>query len=195
MKENRFFITGTGTNVGKTLVSMLLCKKFGFKYCKPIQSGSAFGTDFDYISSMGIEIFQPSYNLLAPLSPNIAAKYEKIDIDAQKIKIPDCENLIVEGAGGIFVPINNEFLMTYIPKKFNLETIIVAKGGLGVINSTLLTIAALKAEKLPIRGVIFNCASDDEIASIMQFCDVKNLGRIDHISCLNTDNIAHDINL
>ncbi len=158
----KFFITGTDTGVGKTLVSAILTAVMEASYWKPIQSGVA-----DEISEEEKvknlihldekKIIDPVYTLQASLSPDQAADLEQIKIDLDKINLPNNQDgLIVEGAGGVFVPINTTQSMLDVMQKFQLPIIIVARGTLGTINHTLLTIEALRKRNLFIHGVVFS---------------------------------------
>jgi len=193
--SHRYFVTGTGTGIGKTIISAILCKKFNCQYFKPIQSGSILGNDVDFIKRFNIKIIDSKYNFRAPFSPNIAAKKSNEKIDINEIKILENINLIVEGAGGVFVPINEEFLMIDLIKKLNLEVIVVTKSGLGMINHTLLTIFALQKYQISIKGIIVNgLICEDEIESILQFCDIKIIARVPYID-KNFDFSGIEINL
>lgn len=159
---SQYFITGTDTGVGKTLTAAILTLALKSVYWKPIQSGIA-----DEISDCeSVKIltqlpdahFLPSnYSLKASLSPDQAAELENISIDMNTISLPQMhKNLIIEGAGGIFVPLNHDTLLLDLMKKFNLPIIIVTRGTLGTINHTLLTIEALRNRGLNVHGIIIN---------------------------------------
>ncbi|EKD73857.1 MAG: dethiobiotin synthetase [uncultured bacterium] len=154
-----YFVTGTDTHVGKTVVSAMLLQLLQGCYWKPIQAGLP-GDLTDVQTLTGLpdkHFFSSTYNLNAPLSPHQAALLEDIQIDLQSCRVPVCENaLIVEGAGGVFVPINDMACMLDLMKQLNFPVIIVARGTLGTINHTLLTIEALRHRQIPIHGVVFN---------------------------------------
>jgi dethiobiotin synthase len=158
----RFFITGTDTGVGKTLVSALITKAFDGCYWKPIQSGVAEEMpDRDTVHALTDlprdRLFYSTYELQAALSPNQAAAQENIDIDILQCEIPVCDRaLITEGAGGVFVPLNQRHCMLDLMTRLNFPVIIVTRGTLGTINHTLLTIEALRRRNLTICGVVFN---------------------------------------
>ena len=163
MEQKTFFITGTNTNIGKTIVSSLFCKALNADYYKPIQSGSITGDDDcravqNFTNFSDEKIHRPIYELKEPLSPHEAAKLEGITIDIDKLIIPNTRgnNLIIEGAGGVLVPINNKFLMIDLIKKMSVPVIIVASSGLGTINHTLLTIESIRKRKIEIYGVVLN---------------------------------------
>lgn len=151
----RIFITGTGTDVGKTLISSWLCLKMGFDYFKPIQTGQS--TDSAQVRELsGTKIYPSIYSYQAPVSPHLAAALENEIIDPTKIVLPDEPNLIIEGAGGLLVPLNKNFLMIDLIQQLNVPVIIVAHSGLGTINHTLLSLEALRARNIAILGVILN---------------------------------------
>jgi dethiobiotin synthase len=159
-----YFITGTDTNVGKTLTAAVLTYILKACYWKPIESGLAdeapSAEQVQKLTALGAEHFLPSrYSLQASLSPDQAAALEGITIKLEDCKLPiTAKPLIVEGAGGIYVPLNEQHSMLDLMKQFALPVIIVARGSLGTINHTLLTIAALRQHAIPIHGVVFNGA-------------------------------------
>lgn len=161
-KMKKFFITGTDTGVGKTLTSAVLTFALKAHYWKPIQSGVADETaDYEKIQQLtGLAdtyFFPSAYVLKASLAPGQAAHLENIFIDIKKINLPEISSsLIVEGAGGIFVPLNQTNLVLDLIKKINFPVIIVSRGTIGTINHTLLTIEALRQRKIMIEGIIFS---------------------------------------
>ena len=157
----RFFITGTDTGVGKTVVSALLCAALDAYYWKPIQTGTREGTDSRTVARIAelprAKILRESYRFGPPVSPHLAAQKAGVRIDFDDIRLPAIgvtENLIVEGAGGAFVPINDAQLMTDLMKHLGLRVLLVARTTLGTINHTLLSLAALRTARLTVRGVI-----------------------------------------
>lgn len=155
------FITGTGTDVGKTIVSSILCEWLKADYWKPIQSGDPKGGDRITIESLvrhtGFTAHPESFKFQAPLSPHAAAKMEQVSINLNTIKIPDTNRpLIIEGAGGLLVPINyeNQTICDLIIH-LGAKTIVVVKEYLGNINHTLLTIEHLKRNHVKIAGLVF----------------------------------------
>ena len=158
-----FFISGTGTDVGKTIISTVLVKKLGADYFKPIQCGknSLCETDSDVVKKLcpKVKIFSESYFFKNPVSPNIASQMEKKKVELKeilKIKKEKIKNkIIIEGAGGLQVPINDKYLMSDVAKKFNLPLILVAKTSLGTINHTLMSIQIIKEKKINFFGIVF----------------------------------------
>ncbi len=158
-----FFISGTGTNVGKTIISSVLVKKLGADYFKPIQCGknSSSETDSDVVKKLcpKVKIFTESYFFIKPESPNIASQKENKKVELKellKIRKEKTNNkIIIEGAGGLQVPINDNYLMSDVAKKFNLPLILVAKTSLGTINHTLMSIQIIKEKKINFCGIVF----------------------------------------
>jgi dethiobiotin synthetase len=156
-----FFITGTDTGVGKTVVSALLCAALDAYYWKPIQTGTREGTDRRTVELLGelprAKLLPETYRFSPPVSPHLAAQKAGVTIELRRIQMPEFgvkENLIVEGAGGALVPINETQLMTDLMKHLGLPVLLVARTALGTINHTLLSLAALRSAGLNVRGVI-----------------------------------------
>lgn len=150
------FVTGTGTGVGKTLVSTGLCLHFQADYWKPIQTGHP--TDRDYVRQFISEkkIHKSTYHFQAPLSPNQSAELENKKITLRQIKPPKSEFLIVEGCGGVFVPLNKTQTQLDLMSQLNFPVIVTAQSGLGTLNHTLLTLEVLAARNLPVLGLILS---------------------------------------
>ena len=182
----RFFITGIGTNVGKTVVAAILTEALEADYWKPIQAGDLDNSDSieikRLISNKKTKIYPETYRLSNPLSPHAAAKYDSVEIDINKITIPITDNhLIIEGAGGLMVPLNEEKLMIDLIQQIKIEVILVSKHYLGSINHTLLSIEILKSRNIPIRGIIFNGNKNQDTEQIiLKYSSIQFLGRINH---------------
>lgn len=160
-----YFVTANGTGCGKTLVSAIICEKTGFDYWKPIQSGM---DDCDSVSIKNLisnkktKIFTERFKLKTPVSPHQSAEIDGIKIDLSEIMLPyNSENLIVEGAGGVLVPLNYErdFVID-IAKNIDAEIVLVSSLYLGSINHTLLTFNELEKRSIKIKGIIFNGISN-----------------------------------
>jgi dethiobiotin synthetase len=158
---SRFFVTGTDTGVGKTVASALLCAALDAIYWKPIQTGTRDGADRPTVMRLaelpGVRTRPEAYRFAPPVSPHLAARNAGVRIDLHKIKLPRIasrENLIAEGAGGALVPINDRQLMTDLMCHLGLPVLLVARTALGTINHTLLSLAALRAAHLDVRGII-----------------------------------------
>jgi len=159
--SSRFFVTGTDTGVGKTVVSALLCAALDAFYWKPIQTGTRQGTDRSAVLRLAqlsrSHTVPEAYCFGPPVSPHLASRRAGVRIDLRRITMPQLlvrENLIAEGAGGPLVPINGTQLMTSLMRHLGLPVLLVARTALGTINHTLLSLAALRAAHLDVRGVI-----------------------------------------
>ena len=160
------FITGIDTNVGKTVISSILVEAFHYDYWKPIQCGDLENSDRKVVLSMVqnqiSRIHEEAYVFSKAASPHLAAKPNKIDI--KNIKRPVNQRpLIIEGAGGLLVPLNERYYMVDLIKKLNCNTVIVSRNYVGSINHTLATVEVLQKRGLPILGIIFNGVHDSEI--------------------------------
>ncbi len=185
------FVGGIGTDVGKTLASAILSTALSRDYWKPIQSGSLDYTDSDYLSSLSpsIRTHPETYQLSAALSPHAAAEIDGIKISLDKIKKPETPNsLIIEGAGGLLVPLNEKDLVIDLIEKLDVPVLLVSKNYLGSINHTLLSIEALKTRDIPIIGVLFNGEENIQSESIIiKNSKIPHLGRIPLASRIDTD--------
>ncbi len=192
----QYFITGTNTDVGKTIISALLCEHLKADYFKPIQTGSQEILDANTIKSLtDAKIYENSYKLKVPASPAFAAVQENIEIDFKNIKLPDTnsKNLIVEGAGGCMVPINSWQTTLDLINYLNIPTIVVVKNELGCVSSTLTTILALRSRNIDIAGIILNGNNDllDNHKAIEYYGKVDVLDMINKINPLNKDSIKN----
>ncbi len=180
----RFFVTGTDTGVGKTVISGLLAAGLEAFYWKPVQSGSVQGLDSEQVALWaGLDrekIIPEVYTLKEPLSPHLAAKRESVLIDPERLHIPDAEGtLIIEGAGGIMVPLNNDLLILDWVRTLAIPVLIVAPNRLGVINHTLLTISALGCYGVKTLGVILNGEPNmDHVQAIEHFGKTPVLAQV-----------------
>jgi dethiobiotin synthetase len=193
---SRFFITGTDTGIGKTLVSALLCAALDAIYWKPIQTGTREDSDRDTVmrlAEIGRErTLDEAYRFAPPVSPHLAARLAGVRIDFRRIKLPKpprlpkSANLITEGAGGALVPINKRQLTTDLMKHLGLPVLLVARTALGTINHTLLSIAALRAAKLDLRGVILSGKPNREnLRAIEHYGDVEVIGSVPLLKKIN----------
>ena len=155
-----YFITGIGTDVGKTIASSILVEALESDYWKPIQSGASTDNDTlkvrSLISNKKTKFYPEAYCFKAPLSPHEAAATENVEIKINEIKLPESDSLIIEGAGGIMVPLNNRLTFLDLIKEFDIPVILVIKHYLGAINHSLLSIEVLKNNDIKIKGLIFN---------------------------------------
>jgi dethiobiotin synthetase len=157
----QFWIAGTDTNVGKTAISAWIASQTGFDYWKPVQTGSLEGTDSDFIRKIsGVRTHPEAYCYQDPISPHEASKRENRPIHLESISIPTGDHLIIEGVGGVMVPLNQKQFLIDLMESWMIPVIVVARSTLGTINHTCLTIEVLKSRKIPILGVILNGPQD-----------------------------------
>ncbi|GGF11283.1 dethiobiotin synthase [Hymenobacter cavernae] len=161
MTSERLFITGIGTDVGKTFVAAILTEALGADYWKPVQAGLAPTTDSatvrQLVTNLGSHFHPEAYRLQLPASPHLAAATEGILIHPEVFTLPQTDNhLIVEGAGGLLVPLAPGFLVADLIAQLGLATVVVSRHYLGSINHTLLTLEALRQRGLAVRGLVFN---------------------------------------
>ena len=180
----KLFITGIGTNVGKTIASAIITQALEADYWKPIQAGEVDFGDKHKVQSLlenkKSKIWDNSYILQTPASPHYAAEVDGITIDLAQIKEPKTKNhLVIEGAGGILVPINETQTVLDLVQP-DYQVIVVSRHYLGSINHTLLTVEALRNRKLKIAGIIFS--GDENTATesiILKTTQLSMLGRIE----------------
>lgn len=181
----KLFITGIGTDVGKTVASAIVVEALEADYWKPIQSGDLDNSDTDKVKarvSNTKSIFHPNaYALQTPASPHYSAAIEGVTIDLNAIKEPKTKNhLVIEGAGGVFVPLNEtDTIIDLIQPDY--KVIVVSRHYLGSINHTLLTIEALKSRNISIAGIIFS--GDENQATehiVLSKSSLPMLGRIEN---------------
>ena len=181
---HKIIVAGSGTDVGKTIVSAILTHLFDADYWKPIQCGDEENSDStlmkNWIDSKRHTVHPPAYSFKSPLSPHHAARLEEISIAFDTIIIPQTtRSLIIEGVGGIFVPLTTKIRSIDLFETWNCKWIIVSKHYLGSINHTLLTIEALKQHQVSIAGIIFNGESNpDTEAAILEISQLPCLGRL-----------------
>jgi len=153
------FITGTDTGVGKTLLSALLVAALNRKYWKPIQTGAKDGTDRSEVMKWaGVtedQTYPENYIFNPPVSPHLAAEQKKTAINLRRIRRPKSRSpLVIEGAGGVFAPINKDSFMLDLIRQLKAPAIVASRTGLGTINHTLLTLAAIRDAELGLRGIV-----------------------------------------
>lgn len=183
-----YFVTGIDTDSGKTLVSAILCEALQADYWKPIQAGLP--KDSDTVRSLisnSKTHFHPERHLLSlPASPHASAKAENVTIQLQDFIAPKAENLIIEGAGGCLVPINQTDFVIDLAAHLNATVILVADLYLGSINHTLLTANLLMQRGVTVHGLIFNGDSNPESESIIlkhtQYRKLLHVAREQHIT-------------
>lgn len=192
----KFFVTGIGTDVGKTVVSAVLVDALQADYWKPIQAGDLDNSDTHKVQSLvsntHSKFHKEAYRLNTPASPHYAAEIDGVEIALDNIQLPQTNNqLIIEGAGGLLVPINKkgETIVDVI-KHLDASVILVSRHYLGSINHTLLSLNVIKSEGLKVEGIIFvgdeNKATEQIITTIS---GVKVLGRIPNLNSITNEAI------
>jgi len=195
------FITGIDTEVGKTVISAIIVQALGAAYWKPVQCGDLSFSDSDKIKEWThIKenwIQKEAYRLEAPMSPHAAAELEGVEINLDHFQIPevDAQMLIIEGAGGLYVPLNRKDCMIDLIQKLGAPVILVSKNYLGSINHTLLSINALKESNINIAGIIFNGEETPTTQSIIeQMGEVPIIGRVEQMETIDRENITKEAN-
>jgi dethiobiotin synthetase len=190
-----FVVTGTDTGVGKTVVAAGLAGHLGARYWKPIQSGLDEESDSDAVRRLTAgraQVLPEGWRLTTPCSPHEAARIDGVRIDPEALVLPAGEGpLVVEGAGGVLVPVNDDTLFADLFAAWGLPVILVARTTLGTINHSLLSLAALRARRLAVAGVIYsgeeNAASE---AAITGFGQCRHLGRLPRLDPLTATALA-----
>ncbi len=178
------FVTGNDTGVGKTVVSAILVQSLGADYWKPVQAGELERTDMDRVKSLvsrdDVRYYPEAYRLSQPMSPHAAAARDGVSIAIDQIRVPAVPGrLIIEGAGGVMVPLNHSELMIDLIARCNAGVVVVVKHYLGSINHTLLTLDALQRRNLDVLGIIFCGGSNSESeAVILAKSGARSLGSI-----------------
>ncbi len=189
------FVTGIGTGIGKTIVSAILVEKLKADYWKPIQSGDLDNSDTDKVRrlvSNPTSKFHPEcYRLTQPFSPHKSAALDGIEICLENFTIPATENqLVIEGAGGLMVPLNNQDLMIDLIDHLNAEVILIIQHYLGSINHSLLSLEVLKIRNIPVEGIIFNGQSDKYSEDIiLKHYPIKVIARIPELNNIDSDSV------
>lgn len=157
-----FFVTGTDTGIGKTIVTAMLTKGLNASYWKPVQSGLQEETDTDAVKRLtGLpenHFKKETYRLNEPLSPHASAAIDDVEIEMEQLVMPEyhTNHLIVEGAGGVLVPLNDENMIIDLIAQLEIPALVVSRSELGTLNHTFLTLEALRQRDIPVLGVIMN---------------------------------------
>ncbi|MBB4154390.1 dethiobiotin synthetase [Sphingomonas jinjuensis] len=188
-------VTGTDTDVGKTVFAAALAQALGAQYWKPVQAGLDPGSDAGTVAALGVpaaRVLPEAYRLLIPCSPHLAAEIDGIAIDPDRLVPPMVDGpLVVEGAGGALVPVTRSLLYADLFARWGHPVVIVARTALGTINHSLLTIEALRHRGVPILGIAFNGdANEDSEATIAALGNVRRLGRLPRLDPLDPASLA-----
>jgi dethiobiotin synthase len=190
-----FFVTGTDTDVGKTVVAAWLVARLGASYWKPVQAGTDPETDSDTVRRLaGVgpdRILPEAYVLPDPLAPHEAARRAGLAIDMAKIVPPASDRpLVVEGAGGLMVPLGEQSYVIDLARDLDLPLILVARSTLGTINHTLLSLEAIRRRGLPLAGVVINGPeTPHNRAAIERYGRVHVIAEIPRLDPLTTSSL------
>lgn len=188
---NGFIVTGTDTDIGKTVFAAGLAGALGAHYWKPVQAGVDPEGDKERVAALSglppSHILPEAYRLTTPASPHLAARIDGIEITAERLALPKVDGpLVVEGAGGLMVPVSESLLMIDLFALWGLPVILCARTGLGTINHSLLSIEALRTRAIPIAGIAFIGAAHAENERIIPLLGkVRSLGRLPYIDPLD----------
>jgi len=187
-------ITGTDTGIGKTIFAAGLAAAIGATYWKPIQSGlDGEASDSETAIRLGVRHVLPeAYRLTEPLSPHRAAELDGISIDPARLTLREVsDRLVIEGAGGLLVPVTRNLLYADLFARWGAPVVLVARTALGTINHSLLSIEAMRRRGLAILGIAFvGDANEDNEATIAALGGVKRLGRLPRLDPLDADSLA-----
>lgn len=189
-------VSGTDTGIGKTVVAAGLAAALGAQYWKPVQAGIEDGTDAREAASLGVppmHVLPEAYRLALPASPHLAAEREGVTLEDGPLVLPSARPLIVEGAGGLMVPLRRDppFLMIDLFARWRAPVLLVARTSLGTINHSLLSIEALRARGMAIAGLLFvGDAHPDNEAVIPAIAGVRSFGRLPHLETLDAAHLA-----
>lgn len=189
-------VTGTDTGIGKTVFSAALVAALGATYWKPVQSGLDDATDSQTVSRLGRvpseRLLPELYRLKTPVSPHLSARLDGVTLDPACFVLPEGRGpLVVEGAGGLLVPLTEDLLFADVFASWQRPTILCARTDLGTINHTLLSIEAMRARSIPIAGVAFQGVHrEDTEATICRLGKARRLGRLPLLVPLTPDSLA-----
>ncbi len=192
---NSIIVSGTDTGVGKTLLSAILMASLPeYTYWKPIQSGTAEETDSKTVKVLSgcssERIIPESYVFSQPFSPHLAARLDGKTIEPKNLRLPSVAPIIIEGAGGLLVPLTHDLLFIDIFKSWNWPVLLACRSELGTINHTLLSLEALRNRGIPILGcVLIGEANPENEKAIEYYGDTVVVGRIPIISTFTTDSL------
>jgi dethiobiotin synthetase len=195
-----YFVTGIGTGVGKTLVSAILAESLHADYWKPVQSGYEQGTDTGWVESMisndRSKVHPEVYKFKAPVSPNIAAREEEIEISTEKILAQfaamrsNASRMIIEGAGGLLVPLNDFEFVADLVRVLNAKVILVSRNYLGSINHSLMTAHICRQKNLRVMGWVFTDSYLNYEEDIVRWSGYPRIASIPRLVSIDKEAIA-----
>ncbi|KFG91394.1 ATP-dependent dethiobiotin synthetase BioD [Sphingobium herbicidovorans NBRC 16415] len=192
---SRFIVTGTDTDIGKTVFAAGLAGALGAHYWKPVQAGVAPEGDKEAVSRLAglpaAQILPEAYRLKTPASPHLAARLDGVEISLDRLALPQVDGpLVVEGAGGVLVPVSETLLMADLFAHWGLPVILCARTALGTINHSLLSIEALRSRGVTLAGIAFIGDAHAENERIIPALGrIPSLGRLPHLDPLNAHSL------
>jgi dethiobiotin synthetase len=193
----RFVVSGTDTGIGKTVFSAALAGALGASYWKPVQSGLDEETDSEAVARLGgvpqERILPEAYRLSTPVSPHLSARLDGVTIDAKRlVPPPTASPLLIEGAGGLLVPLTDHLLFADIFVRWRIPVILCARTSLGTINHTLLSLEVMKHRGVPTFGIAFIGDENHETQRIIvEISGVPVLGRLPRLPVINAVTLRH----
>ena len=192
----KLFVTGTDTDVGKTVFAAALAGALEASYWKPIQAGTLDHSDSGTVRALsGLpppRVLAEGYRLTTPCSPHRAAEIDSVQIDSDSLQPPDVDPLVVEGAGGLFVPVTRETLLIDLLVRWQLPVVLVARTSLGTINHSLLSIEALRSRSIRLLGIAFVGDSNPDSENVIcAFGRTRRLGRLPILDPIDRASLAN----
>ncbi len=198
---SKIFVSGTDTGIGKTVVSAMMTLGLSATYWKPIQSGLEEETDTEFVrrvTGLSDEHFMPErFRLQEPLSPHASAEIDGVTISLDDFQLPEAgtNNLVVEGAGGLLVPLNDNDMIIDLIERFQLPVLLVSRSELGTLNHTFLSLEALRSREIPVLGVVMNGPKNESNKkAIEKYGNVEVIGEINTIETLNAKTLMSIFN-
>lgn len=190
----RFVVAGTDTDIGKTVFAAALTRAIGASYWKPVQAGLNGPTDSERVRELGVgrdRVIPEAYRLRTPCSPHQAAAIDGVVIERARLALPTTAgNLVIEGAGGVLVPLTDDLLFAGLFANWQVPVILVASTRLGTINHSLLSLDALRSRSVPVRGIAFvGAAMEESEDAICRIGKVARLGRLPILPHLDADSL------
>ena len=186
-------VVGTDTGIGKTVFAAGLTDALGARYWKPVQSGLEESTDSEIVANLtGAEALPEAYRLNMPASPHLSAEDMGIEIDPTRLALPQVSGpLVVEGAGGLMVPLNRQVFFLDVIAQWQAPVVLVARTALGTINHTTLSLMALRNAGCEVVGVAFVGGAEPDVEqTIAEMGNIRHLGRLPFIDTLSRDTLT-----
>jgi dethiobiotin synthetase len=192
----RIIVTGTDTGIGKTVFAAGLTRLLDGVYFKPVQAGLDGETDTTAVQRLSglpeLRMLPEVWRLTTPASPHLAAERDGITIDPQQLTLPKLDRpLIVEGAGGLMVPLTREVLYIDVFAAWRAPVVLCARTALGTLNHTLLSLVALERRRIPVLGIaLIGAAHPDNERTLKEIAHVPILGRLPHLDPLTPQSLS-----